>query len=210
MRFLWEKLSNLILKAPKFLIISIVTTGLVLFVWLATSTAQEEPEVGFEFEASQTLNLTTIVNIDYGGECPGTKAGTRWARFISSEIPTAPGRRVIVRNVSRGVEDDPYPYTDREYSKGRSAQPTVVTFGTRHSGRNLKVLEGENKFEYQIKEKDFVVGQGTFTAQIESETRRERRNAVCQEERYCAKSKVPLDKCEYRDIRTREKCTCPI
>jgi hypothetical protein len=172
------------------------------------SPAVSPTPVGFVIEGQSDLNLAVITDIEYRGECPGRKAGTVPARFISFTTPPAPGRRVVVRNVSLGVRDNPYPFTDRDYSQGRSSEATLMSYGTKQELRTFSVIPGVNNFEYQIRQGDRVIDQGTFQSTIEFQKDVERRWADCNREQYCTNGK-PLDKCEDRNLKYREKCTCP-
>ncbi|MBD1921580.1 hypothetical protein H6F77_10805 [Microcoleus sp. FACHB-831] len=119
-------------------------------------------------ETTYDTNLIKFKRVEYVGQCPGTAytPDTINARFNSSSNLPAPKRRVVIKNVTEGMKKNPYPYTDREYDKGESSESFEVKFGDSHKGRTFSVLEGENKFEYAIKERDTVVEQGTFTAEV--------------------------------------------
>lgn len=170
--------------------------------------AASPPAVGFIVDGQSQLNVANITDIEYRGECPGRVAGTVPARFMSAATPPAPGRRVVVRNVSLGVRDNPFPFTDRNYSEGRSSEPTQMAYGTQHELRTFSVIPGVNNFEYEIKQSDRVVDKGTFQSTIQFQKEVERRWANCDREQYCTNGK-PLDKCEDRNLKYRTKCTCP-
>ncbi|EGJ35139.1 MULTISPECIES: hypothetical protein [Moorena] len=219
----WSKLLHKIPSIGKFFMLMALSSSLVLMFFLTPSIAQftpqqqlpteegsetqSSPEIGWEFLGSRELNQTEITEIEYEGECPGNKSFYREARFTSSETPPAPGRRVVVRTVTRGVASDPYPYTDREYDQGRSSEATRMAFGTRHSSRKLHVLDGDNEFEYEIKEGDSIIDSGVFTAVIEKLADVRRRDAESSTESVCMNSEVPNYLCA--DIRTRTEYTCP-
>ncbi|NET36632.1 MAG: hypothetical protein F6K19_32155 [Cyanothece sp. SIO1E1] len=207
---------NQMLRTDRYLILRALGAGLGLSFLLAPSIAQTSPdsetpptppEIGWEFLGSQALNSASISEVQYEGECPDTDTSYREARFTSSETPPAPGRRVIIRNVTRGVASDPFPYTDREYEEGRSSEPTRMTFGAKHSRRRLHVLEGENEFEYEIKQGEQVLDSGSFTAEVWKELDVRLRNATERTKSVCANSSVPLSSCA--DIRTRSDYVCP-
>lgn len=219
----WNKQRYLISPTGRFLLLMALSSGLVMAFFLVPSTAQLSPqpqspteeqsetqsssEVGWEFLGSRELNQTSITEIKYEGQCPGTELISQEARFISSETPPAPGRRVVVRNVTRGVASDSYPYTDREYDEGKSSEPTRMAFGTSHSGKRLHVLEGENKFEYEIKERNRVIDSGSFSAVIEKQIDSRRRDATVSRESVCMNSSIPLNVCA--DIRNQTQHKCP-
>ncbi|NEO86959.1 MAG: hypothetical protein F6J87_22275 [Spirulina sp. SIO3F2] len=167
------------------------------------------PEIGWEFSGQRELNATTISEQEYYGDCPGRQRNYIRARFFSSEMPPADRRRVVVRNITRGLDDDPFPYTDREYDEGRSSEATKMRFGTKHSGRYFHVLPGMNEFEYEIKarRRGPVLKTGTFTAEITRDLQRIQRDATYGEDEVCANDRVDLDVCA--DVRDRQKWSCP-
>lgn len=168
-----------------------------------------QKEAGLEFEGFGTPNVGTIVDTVYHGECPGEKQGNLKARFYSTATPPAPGRRVVVRNVSRGLTGDTAPFTDRDYSKGNASETTSVELATKHQLTHFSMLEGTNNLEYEIKQSDStVVERGSFTAQLSRDEKSRTRNAICSDEKYCRDSEnTPLDKCE--NVSTRSRCYCP-
>lgn len=178
-----------------------------------TPTVQTTPttpkDAGLEFEGFGTPNTGRITDTIYRGECPGESQGSIKARFYSTGKSPAPGQRVVVRNVSRGLVGDTAPFTDRDYSEGRTSESTSVEFGTKHELRHFVVLEGQNNLEYEIRKSDSaVVERGAFTAQISRDERTRNRNAICSDEKYCRGSEnTPLDQCE--NVSTRSRCYCP-
>ncbi|WP_293077099.1 hypothetical protein [Moorena sp. SIO3H5] len=170
------------------------------------SETEPAPEIGWEFLGSRELNQTEIHEIDYVGECPGYSSSYREARFTSITTPPARKRRVIVRNITRGVASDPYPYTDREYDHGRSSEGTRMSFGTRHDSKEFHVLDGENTFEYEIKERDRVLESGVFTAVIKRNIDVRQRDSYPITKSVCMNSEVPMSLCA--DIRTLTQYKC--
>jgi len=150
----------------------------------------ESPEVGLEIIGSPSLNRLVIPMYRYTGECPGFSKGIVKASFTSTAFPPSRDRRVIVRNVSRGVASDPFPFTDRDYSRGRGSQITEITIGSGHDGQFLIVRQGENDFDYTIKEKNTIVDQGTFTAYVETATIVEEKNKVPTTKRVCPGNRI--------------------
>ncbi|UBF28992.1 hypothetical protein K9N68_14815 [Kovacikia minuta CCNUW1] len=114
----------------------------------------------------------------------------------------------MIRNVSRGLAGDTVPFTDRDYSKGRTSESTSIQFGTHHELTHFVVLEGLNNFEYDIKQGSNVIEQGTFTADFSRAERTRDRSAICSDEKYCRNSEnTPLKDC--KNVRTRSRCYCP-
>lgn len=173
----------------------------------ASSDAEASAEIGWEFLGSRDLNQASITQTQYEGECPGTDDSSVEAQFTSDRTPPGRRRRVTIRNVTRGLGSDPYPYTDRDYDEGRSSEATRMEFGTTHSGRRFRVLEGENEFEYEIRERRQVIDSGRFTATIERLVDVQRRDTTAQTESVCMNSAVGLNVCA--DVRTRTNYTCP-
>lgn len=167
-----------------------------------------ESEVGFEFEGSRELNLTTVVAKEYVGDCPGSQRGNVKAHFTSTATPPNRGLRVIITNVTRGIGGSRLPYSDRKYDKGRFSEGITVVPATRHNRSYLAVLPGKNKFEYQIKRGNTVIESGSFTAEIDVEEQILEREATRSFERYCTTGD-PLDKCKERAIAVREVKHCP-
>lgn len=187
----------------------LVSGGLITPSWAQDpAPAVAPPPVGFIVDGQSELNAASITDIEYRGECPGQQAGTAAARFMSTTTPPAPGRRVVVRNVSLGVRDNPFPFTDRDYSQGRSSEATLMSYGTKQELKTFSVIPGVNNFEYEIRQSDRVIDKGNFQATIQFQKDVERRWADCNREQYCTNGKS-LDKCEDRNLRYRTKCTCP-
>ena len=167
--------------------------------------------VGFEIIGNAEINSFKIPEIIYVGECPGTKLENQEAMFFSNTTSTAPDRRVLITNVTRGLNRDPLPYTDREYEEGQISEKTDVTLGSKHDDRNFIVLPGKNQFKYeivQIEEDDdyeTVLEEGTFSAVAEKVSRQVQRDKVPVEETYCPNNDKYCDK-EERKVRTVYKC----
>ncbi len=194
---------------PQWFVAAVLGCGLATTIGITHSPAQSTPiaAVGWEFAGQPNLNLTALLQFNYIGDCAGTETPYQEARFTSSKTPPAPGRRVVIRNVSRGLASDPSPYTDREYTEGRSSEATRVLFGTKHSSKYLNVLVGQNEFVYEIKEQGRVLESGTFSATIAKQETTQPRNAVTKVESVCKNSSVSLDVCA--DVRTRTQQVCP-
>ncbi|MBK1988764.1 hypothetical protein A0J48_014665 [Sphaerospermopsis aphanizomenoides BCCUSP55] len=127
-----------------------------------------DPEIGFEVEGQSELNQIVVPLFRYVGECPSSKiyAGKVKAWFTSSTQPPRKDRKVIIRNISRGMSPDNFPFTERDYSKGRSAESTDITFGTQHRDSTFVIRDDNNEFEYEIRENNSVVERGQFSAVV--------------------------------------------
>lgn len=178
---------------------SLLSVPLMLNLTQAQAQAQARSPVlqsGFKFQASQELNVGTIMTlsvtetytVDSGG-CHGPfyysnfQTRTRQhieetgrAEFMSSTVLPAPGLRVVIRNVTSGINQNPSPYTDREYNKALMSEGFKVSFSTSHNGRYLAVQPGKNNFSYEIKRGNAVLESGAFTASIDHQTKSIERN----------------------------------
>lgn len=169
--------------------------------------------VGFEVIGSAEVNSFIIPEIVYTGECPGTKLETQEAMFFSNTTSTAPDRRVLITNITRGLDRDPLPFTDREYEEGQISEKTKVTIGSKHDKKNLVLLAGKNQFRYEIvqieEDDDFetVLEEGTFSVVAKKEPRYVERNKVPTEEIYCPDD---LKFCDTEVQRVRIVNKCPV
>lgn len=199
------------LTIHRFLVLAVLGLIGAIALSLTQAQAQTEPEaqIGFVFEGSQTFNAVTLTAINYTGDCPGASDPEVRAWFVSSTSPPAPDHRVLIRNVTTGMNPDDYPYTNRDYDEGRVSAPTTMQFGTEHGRRRFRVLPGLNQFEYQITDKDTdaVIEAGSFTALIQQTTTTQDRPSSCRREQACANSSVGISACA--DIRWRTQCSCP-
>jgi hypothetical protein len=115
----------------------------------------------FLSDISGTSNPSFVTNTS-------TEEGIITAEFVSNITQPAPGLRVIVRNLTPGMEGEPH--SDREYHNGAKSEPLQVRFGKQHDRKYLAVAEGKNTFAYDIKHGDAVVESGSFTAEITRRT----------------------------------------
>jgi hypothetical protein len=162
--------------------------------------------VGWEVEGSQQLNKIPIYEMVYTGECPGLSQEIKPARFISSKTPPNEHQRVVIRNITPGMEGDRSPYTNREYHRGRTSEATQMELGTKHSSKRFRVTGGENQFEYEIRQRQQVIDSGRFTAVIDRITQKRDRSASWYEDQVCANSAVDAKVCA--DLRDRRQYRC--
>jgi hypothetical protein len=175
-----------------FIKIFVFSTSLILIQSLESwgQSLPTESEIGFEVEGQSELNQIVVPLFRYVGECPSSKiyAGRVKAWFTSSSQSPRNGRKVIIRNISRGMSPDNFPFTERDYSKGRSSESTNITFGTQHRDSVFVVRDDSNEFEYEIREDNSVVERGQFSAFVNrSSTVSEiSREATERDKGYCA------------------------
>lgn len=165
-----------------------VATISVSTAFIFNSAQARTPVAGFEFEG-HGLNRATMIVTNYVGDCPGTGESELKARFTSS-IKPKPGQRVIIRNVTAGVDGSKPPYTDREYDRGRSSEAASMRFSGSHDKQYFGVLPGLNTFEFGIvtgrKKRDYqVVDQGIFNAVIDRHRVTRQRDAHWTSETFC-------------------------
>ncbi|MEG4803617.1 hypothetical protein QUB63_31220 [Microcoleus sp. ARI1-B5] len=153
--------------------------------------AQSPPpalQTGLQFERSEEFNVGAITTLSVSetyqvdsGKCVGQFYFSNWqthsrtyeepilgkAAFISQTTLPAPGLRVIIRNVTPGIDKNPYPYTDREYDTAPVSEGFKVSFDIQHRNRYLAVQPGNNEFSYEIKRGNTIIESGTFTARID-------------------------------------------
>ncbi|MEG4501387.1 hypothetical protein QUB05_29965 [Microcoleus sp. F10-C6] len=190
--------------------------------------AQSPPpalQTGLQFQDSEefnvgavtTLSVTTTYQVD-SGKCngqfyfPNTETHSRnheelvfgRAAFISQTTPPAPGLRVTIRNVTPGLDRNPYPYTEREYKKAPMSERFKVSFDIQHRGNHLAVQPGNNDFSYEIKRGDTVIESGTFTSRIDRKNQSITRidspswnfslidNERCQQQKQDRKNELPM------------------
>lgn len=148
-------------------------------------------------------NVATIIETRYVGQCPGTDYTYPEAWFSSDTTPVGSGLRVKVQNVTPGMNQDPYPYTDRGYSSGVLSEHTFLGLDTKHRGRTFSVRVGDNSLQYTIAKGNQKVETGSFNLKVELLPRYENRPYQCNLERRCYPTPSGV-KCEsYWD------CRCP-
>ncbi len=177
-----------------------------------------KPEIIVESSGSYNSNLMEFNRVTYIGQCPGTvlEPNILKARFTSNSTLPNVGRRVIIRNVTEKMNNNPYPYTNREYSNGRYSESFNVKINIEHKEQTLSILEGENNFAYEIEENKQILEKGNFTAMVKVNSLSGvfRRDKVCRMDKECVTryydenrhSKKPRS---YQQCYPVEKCSCP-
>lgn len=111
------------------------------------------------------------------------------------------------------MDNTPYPFTDREYEEGQYSQGFIFDLNSKHKTRNFSVLQGENKFDYEIVEDKKVIEKGEFTAQVsipEQETFS--RSQTCSQKYECVNVPVVEDDDKIKlseECHWTTECTCP-
>ncbi|MEG4631725.1 hypothetical protein QUB56_19375 [Microcoleus sp. AR_TQ3_B6] len=155
-------------RTIKFLAILVGVFFLILAAFTVSAQQTNEAQFRVKNENAFNINLIQFKRVEYVGVCPGNAItpDSQSARFVSSKTPPGPNRRVMIKNVTDGMETNPYPYTDRGYDKGEFSEDFRFKLGNSHKTRTFSVLEGENKFIYEIKENDKVIEEGALTAEV--------------------------------------------
>lgn len=191
----------------KFIIVLLAAVFVLLATFRVTAQPTDTAQFRVKNDNSFNINLIQFKRVEYVGQCPGTafSPDSQKARFVSSKTPPGPQRRVTIKNVTDGMETDPSPYTDRSYDKGEFSEDFGFKLGNSHKTKTFSVLEGENKFVYEIKESDRVIEQGSLTAQVSIQNLGVfPRTPVCTEKLECNNS--PRYDSKGREIRGRESC----
>ncbi|MEG3967698.1 MULTISPECIES: hypothetical protein [unclassified Microcoleus] len=213
------KHARFITGRPQIKFLAILVGAFFLTLAAFTVSAQQTSEAQFRVknENAFNINLIQFKRTEYVGACAGTvfSPDSQSARFVSSKTPPAPNRRVMIKNVTDGMETNPYPYTDRSYDKGEFSEDFAFKLGNSHKTRTFSVLEGENKFLYEIKENDQVREQGALTAEVSIQNLGTfPRQQICQDQVECR------DTSDCRDSKGRKRscrrecfpvqqCRCP-
>lgn len=180
--------------------------------FVATAVLSQVPPVGFEFKGeSSGLNQAKATATKSVGDCAreSEEPVHLKAYFLSSVTPPAAGRRVVISNITEGVNPSKAPYTDREYDKGRVSQGITMTPGYDHHGSALVFIPNQvNEFGFEILENKQVVERGSFQAVINVNTETVERNANWKTELFCIDTGT-TNMLGCRSPGTREKGVCP-
>ncbi|MEW6491224.1 MAG: hypothetical protein AB1589_01550 [Cyanobacteriota bacterium] len=207
------------------LAVTLITTAAILLatVVLSADGLSANPTAGKLRVRSQTgyqENQIEFKRVEYVGQCPGTdiSSSSLSSEFVSETTPPAPGRRVIIRNVTQGMNSDPYPFTDREYEKGQASESFKFGISDRHRSQSLSVFEGKNQFEYEIRDKNTAIEQGTLTVDVAVKDMGVfPREAICSDQVQCRDESVDCGKNDDGSRRrgkrqrcyTTTNCQCP-
>lgn len=213
------KHARFITRQPQIKFLTIFIGAIFLTLAAFTVSAQQTSEAQFRVKNENTFNINLIQfkRVEYVGACAGTviSPDSQSARFFSSKTPPGPNRRVMIKNVTDGMETNPYPYTDRGYNKGEFSEDFGFKLGNSHKTRTFSVLEGENKFVYEIKENDQVIEQGALTAEVSIQSlgtfpRQQicEDKVECRDTSDCRNSKGRKRSCR-RECFPVQQCRCP-
>lgn len=200
----------------------VLTLSLVTVLWQTTNAfSQDSPqpetqdtshaELIVRDRGNIAVNQVRFTRIEYAGQCPGTAyvPSKLEAQFVSHRTPPAANRRVVIKNVSKGLESDPYPFTDREYNRDRYSESFDIRINYKHTSRNFSMIGGENQLEYAIMDANKTpIEQGNFAVQVSINDRGViQRDMVCRDEFKCEIER--RDDREDRICRTLTTCNCP-
>lgn len=155
--------------------------------------SQNKAQIIVRNENSLDANLVKFKQVEYVGQCPGTviTGNLPKGRFQSSTTSPNSNRRVIIKNVTSGMENNPYPYTDRNYESGDFSERFDFGLDSSHRNKFFSVLEGENKLKYAIQqkenEKENILEEGELMVQVEIQHLGVfPRSAICEEKVTCS------------------------
>jgi hypothetical protein len=142
---------------------------------------------GFVVDSPDGTKTDTLVfkRITYTGQCPGESLDPIRGYFTDADVPTAPGRRVRIMNHTTGLDNAPYPFTDREYDSGDRSEKIDFLPGSEHRQRWFSVVEGLNDFEVYYLDAGKIFKTKQFSFQVDIQTREEQRDAECRVEHDC-------------------------
>ena len=116
---------------------------------------------------ADSLNALTFHATRYIGDCPGfADSRDREGRFTNSNI--APAEDLRVRLINQSFATNELPYTDQDYEEGNASDDFDMELSDptdRHSRRDLRVVEGNNRISYVIyqgRSRDFEKGTATI------------------------------------------------
>lgn len=120
---------------------------------------------------------------------------------------------VTIRNVTAGIDDDPYPNIERDYDESSTSDRADIGFSANQirvfiGRRTMAVMPGLNQFEYEIKDGDRVVEQGEFATRVVPMPIVQERRAQQRTEQYC-RTGGSVSGCDRDELRTRYLWQCP-
>lgn len=187
-----------------------------------TSAVDRQPEfgsaslsqdVGWQAVGNPTMNALSLPVYRYVGDCPGGGVGRITAAFRSATTQPAEDLEVEIRNVTAGIDSDPYPQIERDYDEGSASERADIGFGADQirvfiGRRTIAVMPGLNQFEYAIKDGDRIVEQGEFATRVVPQPIVQSRASQQRTEQYC-QTGGSVSSCDRDNIRTRYIWQCP-
>ncbi|NJN61651.1 MAG: hypothetical protein HC795_09130 [Coleofasciculaceae cyanobacterium RL_1_1] len=170
-------------------------------------------DVGWQAVGNPTLNALSLPVYRYVGECPGGGVGRITAAFRSTMTQPTEDLEVTIRNVTAGIDDDPYPNIERDYDESSTSDRADIGFSANQirvfiGRRTMAVMPGLNQFEYEIKDGDRVVEQGEFATRVVPMPIVQERRAQQRTEQYC-RTGGSVSGCDRDELRTRYLWQCP-
>jgi hypothetical protein len=170
-------------------------------------------DVGWQAVGNPTMNALSLPVYRYVGDCPGGGVGRITAVFHSNITLPAEDLEVEIRNVTAGIDDDPYPNIERDYDEGSTSERADIGFGADQirvfiGRRTMAVMPGLNRFEYEIKDGDRIVDQGEFATRVVPTPIVQERRAQQRTEQYC-RTGGSVSGCDHNELQTRYVWECP-
>lgn len=171
-------------------------------------------DVGWQAVGNPTMNALSLPVYRYVGECPGGGVGRITAVFRSNTTQPTEDLEVEIRNVTAGIDDDPYPHIERDYDEGSTSERADIGFSADQirvfiGRRTIAVMPGLNQFEYVIKnDDDRILEQGEFATRVVPQPIVQERRAQQRTEQYC-RTGESVSSCDHEELRTRYLWECP-
>lgn len=163
-----------------------MTRLIALVAGLVSSFAFASPGFVTDTPTGPRTDAILMENVVFTGACPGSRLEPVRGYFFDPEMPTVEGRRVRIVNVTPGMSNDPYPYTDRQYKSGGRSEKIDFFPRSHHGQRYFSVAEGMNDFEVTYSDGGRVVEVKSFKFPVAITTRYEGRWPVCRVENRCS------------------------
>lgn len=158
----------------------------VLLASLVSGAAFAAPGFVVDTPTGPRTDSIVMENVIYTGGCPGSALNPVRGYYFDPEVATVPGRRVKIVNVTPGMLNNPYPFTDREYQSGGRSEKIDFIPRSQHGQRYFSVTEGLNDFEVTYTDGGRVVETKSFQFPVYVSTRYESRWPVCRVDNRCS------------------------
>lgn len=152
---------------------------------IVSSAAAASPGFVFETASGSRSDVLEFEQVVYTGMCPGSELSPVRGYYVDPDQPTGGGRRVKIVNVTQGMDSDPYPYTDRDYSSAGRSEKIDFYPGSEHRRRWFSVADGINDFEVTLTQGQRVIETKRFSFPVVVKMRSEPRVPTCRIEPDC-------------------------
>ncbi len=196
--------------------IILVTILVILLGKIRGVESQNQAEIIVRNENTLEQNLVKFKQVEYVGQCPGVviTGNLPKGRFKSSTTPPISNRKVLIKNITSGMDNDPSPYTDRNYENGEFSEGFDFGLDSHHRTQSFSVLGGTNKLHYTIKDHEEIKEEGELMVQVEIQNLGVfPRQAICEEEVTCPEGNSHPKNSQHnwqgKSCYTTTRCHCP-